>query len=629
MQRSISWNLCAAAALLALLLPTLGLAATLREQRDELRRATTLLKAAVRLAERDRGDDATAQFTEAQEKIQEVAKELDPKLQRTYARAAEQLAETHQQLTTAGLTLPELGSTEPTMPEQPAGEGRPPRRGRFDQGDVSFVEQVAPLLAQKCGRCHVDRSQGGFSLATYNSLMRGSEGGRVLIPGEGTGGVMMDNLESGAMPPGAPLRPEEMTLISRWITQGAKFDGADPDANLKRLEAGPSPGEPMQEQPKPAASRATGNETVSFALDVAPILTDRCAECHVNDNRGQLRFAAYQQLIDASIVSPGAPAGSEMVRRIQPDAEQRMPPNGPALTAEQIQTITTWVQEGAKFDGRAPGEPLSRSTAVVRAERATPDELTTMRAALALESWRLGIPDEQAREATSERFLVVGSIPESRLEAVAAAAESLTDNMQKTLGLAPGAPLGKSKQTLYLFNQRIDYREFVLMVEKRQLGDDAVGHARFDPVEPYACLTLADDEDPSGAALAKQVAALAVAEQAGGQAPDWFVEGAARYAVAKAMPKDPLSEAWIAGLVDAAKRMTKADAFMAGGMPPEEAGVVAMHFVAGMARNGKAFHGLLEDVGGGQGFGAAFGKRYNASPRQVAEQWAASLKRRG
>ncbi|TWT35715.1 Planctomycete cytochrome C [Posidoniimonas corsicana] len=635
MIRPLKRNTRAACALLAFfsLCATLP-AATLREQRDDLRRAATLLKASARLAEQGRGEDALTQYAEAQEKVLGVAKVLDPKLQRTYARAAEQMAETHKLLTARGLQPPELPSTDPAAPQEaqeaPGRRGPQPEMagGRFDRGDISFTNQVAPLLVEKCGRCHVDGSRGNFNMATYNSLIQGSETGRVLVPGEGTGGVLMDNLESGSMPPGRPLAPQEMSLISRWITQGAKFDGDNPDANLKNLQQGSS--EPMAPAAKPEATRATGDETVSFALDVAPILMDRCANCHVADNRGQLRFAAFQQLIDSSTLSPGDPARSELIQRLLPDAERRMPQGGPPLSDEQIATITTWVREGARFDGQTPTEPLTRSTAFVRAERATPEELTQMREQLSADNWRLGIPDEQASRTSSDRYLVVGSLPEQRLKEIAAAAEATTSAIQKSMGLSPGGMLGKAKQTLYVFDQRIDYGEFVRMVEQRQLPDDAGGHARFDPVDPYACLNVPSDQDPiADAAFAKQLAALVIAQHSGGRAPDWFVEGAARYAAGKANPKDPRVERWVDGLRSAATGMRQPTSFMTGDMPPADAGVVSLHFVVGMARNSRAFSGLLDDLSAGEEFDAAFAKRYKASPQDVATKWAEALKRRG
>ena len=52
---------------------------------------------------------------------------------------------------------------------------------------VSFTKQVAPMLVKKCGRCHIDAERGGFSLADYSSLMRGSSAGMVVFPKDADG----------------------------------------------------------------------------------------------------------------------------------------------------------------------------------------------------------------------------------------------------------------------------------------------------------------------------------------------------------------------------------------------------------------------------------------------------------
>ncbi len=102
---------------------------------------------------------------------------------------------------------------------------------------------------------------------------------------------------------------------------------------------------------------ANGDE-ISFNRDIRPILSDACFHCHgpdKNKRKGSLNLdteeGARADLGDHFAVVPGKPAESELVRRItSTDAKKRMPPSGSALSPEQIQTLTRWIREGAKYE---------------------------------------------------------------------------------------------------------------------------------------------------------------------------------------------------------------------------------------------------------------------------------------
>src|SRR5262245_50451264 len=41
---------------------------------------------------------------------------------------------------------------------------------------VSFTKEVVPILVGRCNNCHIAQTRGGFSMANYNALMKGSQG---------------------------------------------------------------------------------------------------------------------------------------------------------------------------------------------------------------------------------------------------------------------------------------------------------------------------------------------------------------------------------------------------------------------------------------------------------------------
>lgn len=95
---------------------------------------------------------------------------------------------------------------------------------------------------------------------------------------------------------------------------------------------------------------------VVFDDQVWPILEQRCLRCH-NQNRaeGDLVFDAGRDWVvrgghtGRSILGPSA-AKSELIRRITSTEDgYRMPKEGPPLTEIEIETLTTWVDQGADW----------------------------------------------------------------------------------------------------------------------------------------------------------------------------------------------------------------------------------------------------------------------------------------
>lgn len=94
---------------------------------------------------------------------------------------------------------------------------------------------------------------------------------------------------------------------------------------------------------------------IDFNRDVAPILQARCESCHGSEEReGGLRFLSRQDLLllndsgEAAII-PGHPEKSELIRRVMADELERMPPEGTALTKQQIDVLRQWIQQGASW----------------------------------------------------------------------------------------------------------------------------------------------------------------------------------------------------------------------------------------------------------------------------------------
>ncbi len=112
-------------------------------------------------------------------------------------------------------------------------------------------------------------------------------------------------------------------------------------------------------------------KVVEFNRDIRPILSDNCFACHgpdKNQRKAKLRLdteaGAFGELDGKHPVVPKKTGESEMVRRITSvDPEEQMPPpdSEKKLSAQQIELIKLWIQQGAKWQGHWAYLPLQRA----------------------------------------------------------------------------------------------------------------------------------------------------------------------------------------------------------------------------------------------------------------------------
>lgn len=93
--------------------------------------------------------------------------------------------------------------------------------------------------------------------------------------------------------------------------------------------------------------------TVDFARDVHPIIATHCLGCHSAEKRsGGLSLATYADIIDGgrsgAVVRPSNSANSLIIARLTGTTQPQMPFGLDPLTPEQIATIRTWIDQGAR-----------------------------------------------------------------------------------------------------------------------------------------------------------------------------------------------------------------------------------------------------------------------------------------
>jgi hypothetical protein len=98
---------------------------------------------------------------------------------------------------------------------------------------ISFSQDVNPILAENCLQCHQAGGSGleasGFSMESYEDLMKGTNFGPMIIAGDAEGSNMLVLMEGRAdpsisMPHGEkdPISKQDIQTIRLWIEQGAK-----------------------------------------------------------------------------------------------------------------------------------------------------------------------------------------------------------------------------------------------------------------------------------------------------------------------------------------------------------------------------------------------------------------------
>ncbi|MFO1076277.1 MAG: hypothetical protein U1E73_00960 [Planctomycetota bacterium] len=151
----------------------------------------------------------------------------------------------------AGLTLLDLAdpATPTAVPELFRGHPFRPPPHVAAAPTVTWSRDIRPLLAFRCGQCHLQQTQGGFSFASYAVMLTGGNKTRQLqlqfiVPGNAQASLLHSILVGPPppfqrMPQGPiPLPAAELAKIDAWIDGGALENPPVPPAP-------PRPGEDL------------------------------------------------------------------------------------------------------------------------------------------------------------------------------------------------------------------------------------------------------------------------------------------------------------------------------------------------------------------------------------------------
>ncbi len=603
------------------LFSSLAYAGITPEQRRQLQALQASATEAGKFYKEGKFEESAAKVTSIQAELLKLLEAKDADLQKESRRVYTILQKAHGLLELEGAVLEPL----PSWDELTAGPMRAPVGG---ESTVSFKSDIAPWMITLCTNCHINKRSGDFSLATYEDLMKGSKAGRVLFAGSKQGNRLVEVIETGDMPRGGgEVSKEQIEKLRVWIAEGAKFDGPNPSAPLASFAQ--SEASPATSGGEMSVKKPTGKETISFAKDVAPILRENCNGCHIAGRQasGNLRMDTFTQLLrggdSGKVITNENPAVSLIIKKLKGEEGQRMPAGRPALSPEKIELISTWIREGATFDGSSAEANIEAVVNEAWAGRATHDELFKKRQERALARWTKVLPNDEPTSASSDQVIVLGNVQQGRIDELLKQMDKAIVAAKKSLDAPANEPLVKGGIALFVLKSHYDYSEFGRMTESRELPREWQGHWQASPLDVYA--VIADDAD----ADEKQQSALALQMVAGAylgsmnDVPTWFAEGVARNLVLTANRRsDTRVKAWQQALPSAVQKIDKPETLLEERLDEEAAGLVGMALTSYMMdrANRRRFDALLVQLREGKPFTEAATMTF-APPKAIVKAW--------
>ncbi len=166
---------------------------------------------------------------------------------------------------------------------------------------LDYERDIMPIFAKKCADCHSrasGESKGGLILDDPRHLLGRLGKNNLVVPGDWDASYLFITLyrperDEDAMPPkgkGERLTPEEVTLVQRWITEGAPILG----------ERGPRGTMPEETATKPASPQPREWTNREGASIVATLLRVENGLAYLRMANGTVHRYPVENLSDES-----------------------------------------------------------------------------------------------------------------------------------------------------------------------------------------------------------------------------------------------------------------------------------------------------------------------------------------
>jgi mono/diheme cytochrome c family protein len=412
---------------------------------------------------------------------------------------------------------------------------------------------------------------------------------------------------------------------------------------------------------------APANDTgLKFSSDIAPILVTNCIRCH-DGKKKAFDMTSFEMLMKGAkgekVIVPGMPEESHLVLRINGEETPKMPQGGNNnLSEEAIARIGQWVKEGARLDAgidpKAPMEKYASTPEMLRKAalaKLSPEERDKAVEAVGLERWKKGTSKTTPEVSRGAHFILFSNLPKERTSSTLKVMEQKYTQLKGLLG--PSALDWPEKASLYVYNDKNSFVEFVRNVENRDVDRDTLGSSNFGVPQPYVAVVdpfggmdepaapkrtsrsrKADDEGSTGAerslsGLLTENLASGVLSHAG-KPPRWITLGVGAYLASTTDPRSAYTHrlrksafelaelGWNAKAIEALGDQTKPEDIRAIGFAINEWLAASSKgaypaFVQAMLGGGEKLDDVIQNVLGGSrdeflGYSGQWVARYGA-----------------
>lgn len=605
------------------------------EQRKELAAINRNLTRVSLLVRQKKFDDAKSTLEEQEQKLEKLVQDgMIPETDPVIVRA--------KRLMTLRRTFLEKmmgsGGGNPTDGNKPAGN----KQAAAGNKGVSFEEQIAPILNEKCVSCHGgQRSSANLKLDTFANMRKGGRSGLLLVPRNPNASLLARKLiapDKQRMPKNEPaLDREQIQLIARWIAEGAVFDGTkETDPIGASVKAKKNPVKVVM---------ATGNEKVSFMKDIAPWMLDYCMRCHSGNNpRSGFSVMTFEDILrggdTGEVVIPGKPKDSRLWHLVVKQDPIKMPQGQALLKREMAQDLETWISEGAKFDGKdSKGNlremvPTEEELRMQELANMSPQEFAKLRRDSLESTWKRVVSSEKAELLETDDFMFYGNVGTDRLKQISGWATKQVEELRKLFN-EKQKPFWRGKLAVYVFKDRFGYSEFNQTIEDRRVGNDTTWHSKVTPNSLDAYLVLQDVGDQasvdSPGLQTNLMAGLtnAAIQRGAGEAPVWASRGLGLLLASKGAASQAYFESLRQQALEAAPKVQRPEELVAEGtFSPAETTAVGFTLVEFLINNGgmPKMAALLKELKGGATPVNAITKVYGTNIRALAAAYARTLR---
>jgi mono/diheme cytochrome c family protein len=203
----------------------------------------------------------------------------------------------------------------------------------FATRDVSYKNDIRPLLQARCFHCHGERTRkADLNLAIAAGIAKGGESGPAIVPGDIGMSLLYEKIHSGEMPPDEKdrLSDAEIKLVERWIVNGAVIDGNESG----EMDASAIPNQ----------------------HDVIPIMLRRCAACHGRHQKlADLDLRNKSAMLVGGKSGPaivlGKPEESLLIKKVHagemPPLDRLVEASVKPIEPAEVEILVKWIAAGA------------------------------------------------------------------------------------------------------------------------------------------------------------------------------------------------------------------------------------------------------------------------------------------